>query len=44
MSSAIQSETKTLKVLESPIQLSKFNLNFISPHNIYQDRKMAYCV
>lgn len=44
MSFAIQNETKTLKVLKSSIQLSKLNLNSISPHNIYQDGKMAYCV
>lgn len=41
---AIQNETKILKILKSSIQLSKLNLNFISPHNIYQDGKMAYGV
>ena len=43
MLSAIQNETKTWRVPES-LELPKFNLNFVSPHNNYQDRNLAYCV
>lgn len=43
MLSAIQNESKTWRVPES-LELPKFNLNFISPHNNYQDRNLAYCV
>lgn len=43
MLSAIQNETKAWRAPES-LELPKFNLNFISPHNNYQDRNLAYCV
>ena len=43
MVSAIQNESKKWRVPES-LELPKCNLNFISPHNNYQDRNLAYCV